>query len=105
MATSRTGTGKWKRLRGQALQEAKRQGQTHCPLCRAPLDWTRALDPHSPEVDHIRPHALGGTDDTENVRVICRACNTRMGGQLGRALRAQRTRIVKAEAPVTTFDW
>lgn len=32
---------------------------------------------HSLEVDHIQPIALGGTDDPENLRLLCRSCNQR----------------------------
>ena len=31
------------------------------------------------EVDHIRPVALGGGNDIENLRILCRSCNQRSG--------------------------
>lgn len=29
------------------------------------------------QVDHLIPKSLGGTDDIENLRVLCRRCNTK----------------------------
>ena len=29
------------------------------------------------EIDHIKPKAIGGTSDAENLRVLCRSCNQR----------------------------
>ena len=84
MATSRTGTAKWKRIRTQALRHAHNTGVTHCSLCRTPLDWTRSKTPASPEPDHIIEHTNGGTDTLDNLRIICRQCNQRRGGKLGR---------------------
>jgi 5-methylcytosine-specific restriction endonuclease McrA len=102
---SRTGTGKWQRIRKHVLAEALANGQITCPICARAFDWTRANVPRSPEVDHIKPHALGGSDATENLRVICRKCNGRLGGQLGRARRAQRRRNLRSEKLQTTTDW
>lgn len=87
MATSRTGTAKWKRVAALALKLALEAGLTRCPECRTHLDWERSRQPNSPEVDHIIPHSRGGLDVIENVRVICRHCNQSLGGKLGRARR------------------
>jgi 5-methylcytosine-specific restriction endonuclease McrA len=46
------------------------------------MDWTRSKQPNSPEADHIKPHAKGGRDDIENVRIICRKCNQELGGMM-----------------------
>lgn len=35
----------------------------------------------SPEVDHIVPLSRGGTDDYDNLRVICRECNQAAGNK------------------------
>ena len=83
MATSRTGTGQWKRIRQLALQAAMDAGQTRCPLCGVTLDWEYSRRPNSPEVDHIVPHSKGGTDDIANLRVICRFDNQSRGGRSG----------------------
>jgi len=87
MATSRTGTATWKRVRLQALKDALNQGLMRCPRCRVGLDWTRSLQPNSPEVDHIKPHTQGGADTLDNVRIICRKCNQELGGRLTKRLR------------------
>jgi 5-methylcytosine-specific restriction endonuclease McrA len=29
------------------------------------------------EFDHIKPFALGGTNDVKNIRLLCRNCNQR----------------------------
>lgn len=72
MATSRTGTGRWQRVRAKALATAWDEGKTTCPECRKPMDYSRSLMPNSAEVDHIIPHSQGGQDVIENCRVICR---------------------------------
>ena len=84
MATSRTGTTAWKRIREQALKDALERGLMHCPRCRVGLDWEYSLRPNSPEVDHIKAHSQGGADALENVRVICRRCNQELGARLKR---------------------
>ncbi|GAA2545761.1 hypothetical protein GCM10009861_01940 [Neomicrococcus aestuarii] len=81
---SRTGTAKWKRVRNEALKEALEVGLFNCPLCRVPLDWEYSRRPNSPEVDHVIPHAKGGRDSLDNVRVICRLCNQRLGSSTRR---------------------
>ena len=82
MATSRTGTSKYLRNSGNVKRKAQRDGLTHCPGIddngcprRHELDYTISLQPNSAETDHIIEHARGGTDDSDNMRVICRACN------------------------------
>ena len=82
MATSRTGTGEWKRLRARAIRLAQINGVTHCPLCGVALDYEVSKRPNSPEPDHIVPHALGGRDVIENLMVICRLCNQSKGRRL-----------------------
>lgn len=97
MATSRTGTATWKRVRALALKLAWEQGQNRCPECRKPMDYSRSLMPNSAEVDHIIPHSQGGQDVIENCRVTCRQCNQRLGGKVGK----QRSR---KQQPVRTLD-
>ncbi len=79
MATSRTGTSRWKTLRLQALRTAQDQGITHCPTCHVELDYRHGRQPNSPEPDHILPHSRGGADSLDNLRIICRTCNIRKG--------------------------
>ena len=46
------------------------------PIWRAPVELTR------PEVDHIIPVSSLGSDEFENLQVICRACNMAKGSGL-----------------------
>lgn len=82
MATSRTGTAKWKRV-VQAVRYRDRH-LVNCPVCGVWLDWERSRRPNSPEVDHILPHSRGGTDTVGNARIICRRCNQRLGAKTGK---------------------
>lgn len=81
MATSRTGTATWKRIRIYAIHKAKRSGLTNCPDCGVLLDYDVPQTPASAEVDHITPHSLGGKDSHDNVRVCCRLCNGSKGNR------------------------
>ena len=100
MATSRTGTAQWKNVRAKKLTEAIEAGQTTCPICNTPLDYNVSRRPNSPEVDHIKPHAHGGSDEPNNLRVVCRQCNQRMGAKQGKP------RTTRKHAKVTTLiNW
>ncbi len=80
---NRTGTARWQRIRRATLNEARAMGQTNCPDCRVVLDWTSKDRPKNhAEVDHIVPHALGGGNEPENLRVVCKACNSRKGHRM-----------------------
>ena len=35
------------------------------------------------EVDHIKPISLGGTNDLENLQILCRKCNRTKGNRHG----------------------
>lgn len=85
MATSRTGTGQWRRIRAQAIANAQDTGLLRCPHCRTHLDYDTPQRPNSAEVDHITPHSQGGQDTIENTMVICRLCNQTKGGGKRRA--------------------
>lgn len=107
MVSSRTGTSKWLRIARKAKAQALEAGLYTCPLCGVALDWVRSCQPNSPEVDHVIPYAEGGTDSLENVRVICRLCNQRLGGKLG-ASRGVRSRATDRAVPVvfpTAVPW
>ena len=107
MATSRTGTAEWKQLVKQAKAEAIDQGLNTCPLCNAWLDFKHHGLPNSPELDHIIEHSMGGTNELHNLRIICRACNGKRGGKLGRSkqLQAKREANTKPIEATTKFDW
>ena len=81
MATSRTGTGKWKNLRRECLTRDRAAGITTCPLCGVWLNYDQHGTPASAEADHITPHTQGGEDTLDNVRTICRRCNQSRGGK------------------------
>lgn len=81
MATSRTGTSTWKKIRKRALHLAQAQGLTRCPYCRAALDYEVSLTPSSAEVDHIIAHSKGGQDRLDQVQVLCRRCNQSKGSR------------------------
>ena len=87
MATSRTGTTRWMKVRDQRLAHDRDAGLTRCPRCRVWLDWGRSRQPNSPEADHIIPHKMGGADEFENTRTICRLCNGQLGGMMGKKQR------------------
>ena len=97
MATSRTGTAKWKHTRKRELHAAQANGVTHCRCrdrckhhagrqCNVALDYTTGRNPNSAVPDHKKHHALGGTDSRENLQIICYRCNAADGARLGNAL-------------------
>jgi len=100
MATSRTGTGKWKRVRKQAINNAIANEQFNCLECGTHMDYDHSLQPNSAEVDHIVPYALGGKDTIENTRVICRYCN-----QTRFAREKQKRKHAGRLEPETKIDW
>lgn len=83
MATSRTGTTKYKLWRLAVLRNGRLEGITHCPTlaCRVLLDYAEGKKPNSAEPDHIIPYANGGQDVVENGRVLCRQCNQSKGNR------------------------
>lgn len=97
MATSRTGTAKYLRNSARVKRQAQADGLTHCPgagqPCGRPLDYDTPLQPGSAETDHILEHKHGGSDDVDNLRVLCRSCN----------LARNNTRTPVPVAPVDDF--
>lgn len=101
LGANRTGTTRWLRLRRATIRQAQRNGQHTCPECNQGIIWkAHPHHPKAPQVDHIIPHSLGGTDHPDNLRVICRQCNTRLGGQLGKRLSPKRVK----QAPSIHYD-
>lgn len=103
MTTSRTGTSTYLRNRGRVLRQAQRDGLTHCPgvpgrTCGVQLDYAVPLTPASAETDHIVEHRQGGSDDVDNLRVICRTCNLWRN-------RKQPVAIPSPEQFPTSRDW
>lgn len=89
MATSRTGTARYLRNRKRLLAKAQADGITECPgytdtqgvqhPCGVELDYETPRLPNSAEADHILAPRFGGTDDIENLQVLCRAQNIAKG--------------------------
>ena len=100
IATSRTGTAKWKRVRAQALKQAIDNGVHNCPICGVGLDYEYSQRPSSAEVDHLVPYSKGGTDTLGNTTVICRWCNQRKGN--GRNLTVPQPKTIE---PGTSIEW
>lgn len=77
-----SGAAEWKRNELLIAQ------QHRCAHCRAPLDrvpetmrrgdvfkpYSDEIGPH-PETDHVEPASWFGTDDFENLQVLCQLCN------------------------------
>lgn len=75
----------WSKLRLVVL--ARDCGLCQCPHCKASGAITIAT-----EVDHIKPKALGGTDEMSNLRSVSHDCHVRLTAeQQGRTLRPRKT--------------
>ncbi len=61
------------RLRGRAGQRQRMKRLRAEPLCRRCAERGRVIASTVP--DHIKPLALGGSDDESNIRCICAACH------------------------------
>lgn len=109
MATSRTGTAKYKRNSARVLHAAQAQGLTHCPCtsrrcknhtgrrCNVPLDYENRKRPNGASVDHVHAHARGGTDDVDNLTILCLRCNIATGDKQPRKRPSQ----VQSYTPTT----
>ncbi|MEZ0393034.1 MAG: HNH endonuclease, partial [Pseudobdellovibrionaceae bacterium] len=54
--------------KAQVKREVFLRAKNQCENCRS----TYAL-----EIDHIQPKALGGSDESDNLRLLCKSCNQR----------------------------
>ena len=52
-----------------------------CPDCGRTMDSGDLNGPLEPTKDHIIPKARGGKGAPDNLRVICRSCNSRKGAR------------------------
>jgi hypothetical protein len=60
------------------LAELRRSASGACPMCRGLMRPWRAAG-LNPSVDHIVPRAWKGDNSIENLRLMCRECNTLRG--------------------------
>lgn len=52
--------------------EAWEQADGRCQQCGIPCDGAEGADYHH---DHVTPVALGGSNDIENIQILCFACH------------------------------
>lgn len=77
--SSRTSTAEWKQIRRTRLAHAREHAE-HCYRCQLPIDYDiRWPDKASPEIDHIVPFNVGGTDHPSNLAISHKGCNSRFG--------------------------
>ena len=100
MATNRTGTAQWKRIRKAAIARAIREDLDQCPSCGTQLDLRGTGEGAPVDVDHIIPYAHGGQDTLENVVAMCSRCNRSKGAGQGR-----KPHPVTRVEPATLIDW
>lgn len=62
----------WELRRARVLRE-----EPNCRLCGA----------QATDVDHVRAHADGGSDDRSNLRALCRKCHKQVTSEQNRARR------------------
>jgi 5-methylcytosine-specific restriction protein A len=71
-STQRGYDSRWRRTAAAAVAAHRAQYGDWCP------GWQVAAHPATDLTgDHITPKARGGTDDPDNVAVLCRSCNSR----------------------------
>lgn len=63
-------------------QEFLKKCEPTCSCCGSPLDYglgennVNKLDVNTPSTDHRVPRSMGGTNDLDNLWIICKRCNT-----------------------------
>ncbi|MGP5121968.1 HNH endonuclease [Glutamicibacter ardleyensis] len=101
MATSRTGTSAWLNVSRQVIRDAQDRGQTQCPYCGQTLNYKNRRARNGAQVDHVIPHARGGSDHPSNLIVCCAACNASKGERA-----APKTKTITANQPLkTSRNW
>jgi hypothetical protein len=64
-------------LSQELVERVRRQARNRCGYCHARQEYVPLLL----EVEHIIPHARGGTSNEENLWLACRSCNLFKGAQ------------------------
>ncbi|MFE2605759.1 HNH endonuclease [Streptomyces mirabilis] len=75
-ASQRGYDSQYRRVRAQVLKGWRSQHGEWCPGWGVPSHASADLT-----VDHVIPLAAGGTNRRENLRVLCRSCNSRRGSK------------------------
>lgn len=70
-------TPQWK-WRARLLLRRKRGGQ-HCRCCGTQMQRS-GNSPQRETLDHIVPRSRGGSNDIENLRLVCSSCNNDLPG-------------------------
>ena len=68
------------RDRTAALHALIKRDGLACRYCSSALSVTG--DGEKAQIDHVRARARGGTDDLDNLAIVCRRCNSRKGTKL-----------------------
>lgn len=68
------GNPKRRKLPRSLVTEVKSRDGAKCQACNTESDL---------QIDHIIPVALGGSDDIDNLQVLCRPCNQKKGVHVG----------------------
>ena len=89
MATHPNAARRMRKLRAHLLAEARASNGGRMPPCaicghvprtgvyRLRMRDGKAVAPHFYELDHVQELQDGGTNDLENLRLVCRACHYR----------------------------
>lgn len=73
---------RWRPSQATRRRILERDGMT-CQLCQSPVRTdVEPTHPRYPNLDHIVPRSLGGSDEESNLRCACRQCNVLRGADV-----------------------
>ena len=78
-------------------QELMRRQGNRCVYCGC------RLAVYNCEIDHMDPVIRGGSNDKDNLQVLCRPCNMRKGPQTDQEFRKRYARLVPVHTPDATL--